>query len=72
MADRECGQVVMQVPDVAALQKLSDLLTKVNAPHHLWVEQPEDVPTCLALAPNRKERETRRALDKSGARVWRT
>lgn len=22
--------------------------------HHLWIEQPESVPTCLAIAPNRK------------------
>lgn len=22
--------------------------------HHLWIEQPEDVPTCIAVAPNRK------------------
>jgi hypothetical protein len=62
----------MQVPDTPALQKLADLLAKADAPHHLWVEQPENEPTCIALAPNRKGRETRRALDKAGARVWRT
>jgi hypothetical protein len=61
----------MRVPDTAALQKLAGLLTTANAPFHLWIEQPENEPTCLALAPNRKERETRRALDKAGARVWR-
>lgn len=22
--------------------------------HYLWIEQPENVPTCLAIAPNRK------------------
>lgn len=22
--------------------------------HYLWIEQPEDVPTCIAVAPNRK------------------
>jgi hypothetical protein len=65
----------MQVPDTAALLKLSTLLREsIPAPaHHLWIEQPEDEPTALALAPNRKgDRIVRRALDKAGARVWRT
>lgn len=22
--------------------------------HHLWIEQPENIPTCIAIAPNRK------------------
>ncbi|EGN92753.1 hypothetical protein SERLA73DRAFT_79321 [Serpula lacrymans var. lacrymans S7.3] len=40
-------------------------------PHHLWVEQPENIPTCLALAPNRREKPVRRALDKARCRLWR-
>lgn len=36
----------------------------------MWIEQPEDVPTCIALAPNRRDNKTKKALDKSGARLW--
>jgi hypothetical protein len=54
------------------LEKLASLLATAGVPHHLWVEQLENEPTCVALAPNQKEREIRRALDKAGARVWRS
>ncbi|PWZ03366.1 hypothetical protein BCV70DRAFT_197583 [Testicularia cyperi] len=30
--------------------------------HFLWIEQPEDVPTCLAVAPNRKPAELKKLL----------
>ena len=29
-------------------------LSEAGVPHKLWVEQPEDFPTCLATAPCRK------------------
>ncbi|KAI0313301.1 hypothetical protein OF83DRAFT_1065708 [Amylostereum chailletii] len=41
-------------------------------PHHLWTEQPENEPTCIALAPSRRgDKAVRRVLDKAGCRVWR-
>lgn len=54
------------------MTKLAALLAGSEPPvaHHLWVEQPEDEPTCLALAPNRKEKGVRKALDKAGCRLW--
>ena len=64
-----------QTADRASLEKLATLLDACDppAPYHLWVEQPEDVPTCLALAPNRRgDRAVRRVLDKAGCRVWRS
>ncbi|KIS71463.1 uncharacterized protein UMAG_01357 [Mycosarcoma maydis] len=30
--------------------------------HYLWVEQPENVPTCLAIAPNRKPASLKKIL----------
>ena len=61
-----------QTADRASLEKLAGALAACDppAPHHLWVEQPEDVPTCLALAPNRREGKVKKALDKAGCRLW--
>eukprot|EP00884_Botryococcus_braunii_P009829 jgi/Botrbrau1/18848/Bobra.177_2s0010.1 len=44
-------KVVLEVKGAAQLQNLSAKLDEVRVPHKLWVEQPEDFPTCLATAP---------------------
>ncbi|KAI0368976.1 peptidyl-tRNA hydrolase II [Pilatotrama ljubarskyi] len=61
------------IPDQASIERLASLLSASDppVPYHLWVEQPEDVPTCLALAPNRRESKIKKALDKAGCRLWR-
>ncbi|XP_029966097.1 putative peptidyl-tRNA hydrolase PTRHD1 [Salarias fasciatus] len=48
-------KVVLAAPDEAALSGLSDSLTEAGVSHKLWVEQPENIPTCLALKPYPKE-----------------
>ncbi|TBU39037.1 peptidyl-tRNA hydrolase II [Dichomitus squalens] len=65
-------KVVMQTADQASIERLASLLAAADPPipHHLWIEQPENVPTCLALAPNRRESKIKKALDRSGARLW--
>ncbi|KAI0050824.1 peptidyl-tRNA hydrolase II [Auriscalpium vulgare] len=65
-------KVVMQTPSSATLQKLASSLSGADppVPYHLWIEQPENVPTCLALAPNRKEKPIKKALDKANCRLW--
>ncbi|GBE80723.1 peptidyl-tRNA hydrolase II [Sparassis crispa] len=65
-------KVVLQTADRSSIERLHTLLASCTppVPHHLWVEQPEDVPTCLALAPNRRESTVRKALDKAGCRLW--
>ena len=62
-----------QTADQASIERLAGLLAAADPPiaHHLWIEQPENVPTCLALAPNRRDSKVKKALDKSGARLWR-
>ena len=62
----------MQVPDRKGIEKLAALLSSADppVPHHLWIEQPENEPSCLALAPNRRESRIKKALDKSGCRLW--
>ena len=47
-------KVVLEVKGVEQLQNLSQTLDEASIQHKLWIEQPEDVPTSLATAPNRK------------------
>ncbi|KAI0696674.1 hypothetical protein C8T65DRAFT_31800 [Cerioporus squamosus] len=46
-------KVVMQTTDQASIEKLAKLLDACDppVPYHLWIEQPENIPTCLALSP---------------------
>ncbi|KAM6965072.1 putative peptidyl-tRNA hydrolase PTRHD1 [Aplochiton taeniatus] len=48
-------KVVLQALDQASLSTLSETLTEKGVDHKLWIEQPENVPTCLALKPYPKE-----------------
>ncbi|KAF3703038.1 putative peptidyl-tRNA hydrolase PTRHD1 [Channa argus] len=48
-------KVVLGAPDEAALSTLSENLTLAGVSHKLWIEQPENIPTCLALKPYPKE-----------------
>ncbi|KZV63637.1 hypothetical protein PENSPDRAFT_657152 [Peniophora sp. CONT] len=82
---RNMHTVVLQVPSASAILALADKLSTLPAPakgatttaatlppFHLWIEQPENEPSCLALAPSRRgDKAVRKVLDKAGARVWR-
>ncbi|XP_075893855.1 putative peptidyl-tRNA hydrolase PTRHD1 [Nelusetta ayraudi] len=48
-------KVVLGAPDEAALSTLAETLTQAGVAHKLWIEQPENIPTCLALKPCAKE-----------------
>lgn len=48
-------QVVLEVKGEAQLTKLAQDLEAAGVRHKLWVEQPENFPTCLATAPYRKD-----------------
>ena len=48
-------KVVLEVNDEAHLLKFRDKLSENNIDFHLWTEQPENFPTCLALRPYVKE-----------------
>lgn len=43
--------MVLELKDEAALRKLSETLSAAGVGHKLWVEQPENYPTCLATRP---------------------
>ncbi|KAE8224851.1 hypothetical protein CF319_g2328 [Tilletia indica] len=69
-------KVVLQAPKSGSLADLSQRLleaqekeedetTGLRFPkHHLWIEQPEGIPTAIALAPNRKPAALKKILDK--------
>ena len=44
-----------QAPNEESLRKLSDTLTSNNIDHKLWMEQPENIPTCVAAKPSPKD-----------------
>ncbi|XP_055042414.1 putative peptidyl-tRNA hydrolase PTRHD1 [Misgurnus anguillicaudatus] len=48
-------KVVLQAPDEASLTTLSNTLSEKAISHKLWMEQPENIPTCLALKPYPKD-----------------
>ena len=47
-------KIVLEVPDEAGLRRLSAELEENGCAHKLWVEQPENEPTCLATKPHPK------------------
>ncbi|XP_054424966.1 putative peptidyl-tRNA hydrolase PTRHD1 [Pteronotus mesoamericanus] len=55
---RELGRmrkVVLEAPDETTLKELAETLQQKNIDHMLWLEQPEDIATCIALRPYPKE-----------------
>ncbi|EDV92265.1 putative peptidyl-tRNA hydrolase PTRHD1 [Drosophila grimshawi] len=48
-------KVVLEAKDEAALMKLVDKLKEHDIKHKLWIEQPENIPTCIALKPYVKD-----------------
>ena len=47
-------KAVLEVKNLNALTGLSERLQAAGVAHKLWVEKPEDIPTCLATKPARK------------------
>lgn len=47
-------KIVLEAPDEATLRQLSAKLVESSVDHKLWVEQPENYPTCLAVKPYAK------------------
>ncbi|BFZ21068.1 hypothetical protein BsWGS_24107 [Bradybaena similaris] len=47
-------KIVLEAIDEDSLNKLSEVLKSENIDHKLWIEQPENFPTCLAVKPYRK------------------
>ncbi|XP_046675106.1 putative peptidyl-tRNA hydrolase PTRHD1 [Homalodisca vitripennis] len=48
-------KIILEVPDEESLKKLSEKLDENAISHKLWIEQPENIATCLAVKPFPKE-----------------
>ncbi|KAJ8322024.1 hypothetical protein KUTeg_000495 [Tegillarca granosa] len=48
-------KVILEAKDEDSLRKLSENLIAENIDHKLWIEQPENIPTCVAVKPYRKD-----------------
>lgn len=46
-----CSFLTLQAPDEATLWTLSIELDNADICHKIWIEQPENFPTCLACKP---------------------
>lgn len=65
-----CNSEKQSLADISA--KLTAAREAIQTPeekeafpeHYLWVEQPEDIPTVLAMAPNRKPPALKKILNK--------
>ncbi|XP_028034831.1 putative peptidyl-tRNA hydrolase PTRHD1 [Bombyx mandarina] len=48
-------KVVLEVPNEESLRKVAEKLKENSILHKLWIEQPENIPTCLAIKPYPKD-----------------
>lgn len=48
-------KIVLEVKDESGLNKLTEDLSANSISHKLWIEQPENIPTCIAVKPYRKD-----------------
>ena len=48
-------KVVLETSSETKLNNLSQKLSENNVDHHLWIEQPEGIPTAIATKPYERE-----------------
>lgn len=63
-AIRHMTKVLLQVKDEKALLDAARKLGEAGVAHHLWVEEPEGIPTALATAPGPRDA-AKKALKKA-------
>ncbi|KAK8864701.1 hypothetical protein IAR55_001953 [Kwoniella newhampshirensis] len=65
-------KVVMEVPDEAALRMMGEKLDGMTnrIPYHIWIEQPENTPTALALIPNKRPKALKKIMDEVGCDLF--
>ncbi|WWC69880.1 uncharacterized protein I206_103823 [Kwoniella pini CBS 10737] len=58
-------KVVLEVQDENALRSVISKIDEMSntIPYHLWIEQPENIPTALALIPNKRPKQLKKILD---------
>ncbi|KAJ9110751.1 hypothetical protein QFC20_002792 [Naganishia adeliensis] len=65
-------KAILQTPTEVTIRNLSEALSKTVPPieHHLWIEEPENVPTALAIIPNKREKRLKKILDAHQVELW--
>ncbi|WVN87739.1 uncharacterized protein L203_102934 [Cryptococcus depauperatus CBS 7841] len=65
-------KVVLEVSDESALRGITERLDAMTnpIPYHLWIEQPEDTPTALALIPNKRPKRLKKIMDEAGCKLF--
>ncbi|GHJ86668.1 hypothetical protein NliqN6_3070 [Naganishia liquefaciens] len=65
-------KAILQTPDEETIRSLSNALTNATPPieHHLWIEEPENEPTALAILPNKREKRLKKILDAHRVELW--
>ncbi|KAI5452317.1 hypothetical protein NCC49_000880 [Naganishia albida] len=65
-------KAILQTPTEETIRSLSEALSKAVPPieHHLWIEEPENVPTALAIIPNKREKRLKKILDAHQVELW--
>ncbi|GJN26525.1 hypothetical protein PR202_gb14462 [Eleusine coracana subsp. coracana] len=48
---KACSTVTMEVKGETQLKNLAEKLEAAGVRHKVWIEQPENIPTCIATAP---------------------
>ncbi|RLM75429.1 putative peptidyl-tRNA hydrolase PTRHD1 [Panicum miliaceum] len=48
---KACSTVTLEVKGETQLKNLAEKLEAAGVRHKLWIEQPENIPTCIATAP---------------------
>ncbi|XP_050303521.1 putative peptidyl-tRNA hydrolase PTRHD1 [Anthonomus grandis grandis] len=48
-------KVVLEAPNEQSLVDLKQKLEETGVKHKMWIEQPENIPTCIAVKPYGKE-----------------
>ncbi|EEB15612.1 conserved hypothetical protein [Pediculus humanus corporis] len=48
-------KIVLEIPDEESIKTLVNQLSENGIKHKLWIEKPENIPTCLVLKPYPKE-----------------
>nr|CAB3488182.1 unnamed protein product [Digitaria exilis] len=48
---KACSTVTLEVKGETQLKNLAEKLQAAGVRHKLWIEQPENIPTCIATAP---------------------
>ncbi|WWC88990.1 uncharacterized protein L201_003907 [Kwoniella dendrophila CBS 6074] len=58
-------KVVLEAPNDETLREIARKLDNLTNPisYHIWIEQPENTPTALALIPNKRPKQLKKILD---------